>query len=427
MLFTACRKDDPIEVEDFQGVIFSIQPDAGKCGDTVSISGNGFGENLSVLKAFVNGKRANIIFANDTLVRMVVPPRSGTGPVSLAGLSGGASGPVFHFTYTATVSNYAGVPGVTGLVDGSGLQSKFNFPTGMVSDSLGNLLLADRMNHVIRRISPGGSVVTLAGTGVPGHVDGSANASQFNQPYGMTFDPFTNEFYVADRNNHCIRKITSVGTVNTVAGIPGVAGFVDGPGLSCRLNEPVAVAFDRGFSNLYIAEAGNHCVRKLSQFQVVSTFAGSAIAGNADGVGASASFNTPRALLLDSVFNLIVSDSANHNVRRIRLADASVSTWTGTGVAGFENGLAPAFNAPAGMAWLQGKLLIADAQNHAIRLVYPNGTAELLAGNGVPGFQDGAGNIAKFNAPISIVPGLLEGEYYVTDSGNHCIRRVLVE
>jgi hypothetical protein len=427
LLFAACRKDEPIEVEDFNGVISSIQPDAGRRGDTISISGTGFGVDVSILKAFVNGKRATIIFANDTMVRITVPPLAGTGPVSLAGLSGGASGPIFHFTYTATVFEYAGVSGSPGLVDGTGSQTKFNSPLGMVSDSLGNLFVADGMNHVIRRISPGGSVVTLAGTGVPGYFDGAANAAQFNHPNGITIDPITNELYVADRNNHCIRKITSSGIVSTVAGIPGVAGFVDGPGLSCRLNEPLGVAFDGNFSNLYIADAGNHCIRKLSQFQVVSTFAGSSVVGSADGVGTSASFYAPHALVLDSVFNLIVSDSANHNIRRIRLTDANVTTWTGTGVAGFSNGLAPTYNSPSGMAWLKGKLLVADFHNHAIRLVYADGTAETLAGNGIPGFQNGVGNTARFNAPVSIVAGLLEGEYFVADSGNHCVRRFVVE
>ncbi|MFM8950100.1 MAG: gluconolaconase, partial [Bacteroidota bacterium] len=109
------------------------------------------------------------------------------------------------------------------------------------------------------------------------------------------------------------------------------------------------------------------------------------------------------------------------------LIDATVTTLTGTGIAGFANGLSPTYNAPTGMAWLQGKLLVADANNHAIRLVFPDGSAELLAGNGVPGFQDGIGNIAKFNIPFSIVSGLLEGEFFVTDSGNHCIRRLMVE
>jgi hypothetical protein len=427
LLFAACRKGEPIEVEDFNGVINSIQPDAGRRGDTISISGAGFGADLSMLKAYVNGKRATILFANDTLVRITVPPLAGSGPVSLAGLSGGASGPIFYFTYTATVFEYAGVSGSPGLVDGTGSQSKFNNPVGMVSDSLGNLIVADKLNHVIRRISPGGFVVTLAGTGVPGHLDGAANAAQFNQPFGMAFDPFSNVFYVADRNNHCIRKITSNGTVSTVAGIPGIAGYVDGPGLSCRLKEPVAIAFERSFLNLYIAEAGNHCIRKLSPLQVVSTFAGSSVVGNADGVGVSASFNTPYAMAVDSVFNLVVSDSANHNIRRIRLSDASVNTWSGSGTAGFANGLAPTYNAPAGMAWLQGKWLVADFNNHAIRLVYPDGSAETLAGNGVPGFQNGVGNTARFNAPFSIVAGLLEGEYFVTDSGNHCVRRLVVE
>lgn len=427
LLFVACRKDGPIAVDEFKGAILSIQPEFGRRGDTVTIFGTGFGTDLSILKAYVNGKRASILYANDTMVRITVPVRAGTGPVSLAGLSGGASGPIFQFTYTATVSDYAGVPGSPGLVDGSGYQSKFNFPFGMVSDSLGNLLVVDRMNHVVRRISPGGSVVTLAGNGVPGHLDGSANTAQFNQPFGITFDPAANQFYVADRNNHCIRKITSNGTVSTVAGIPGIAGLVDGPGLSCRLNEPVAVVFERSFSNLYIADAGNHCIRKLSQFQVVSTFAGSSVVGNADGVGASASFNTPYAMALDSVFNLVVADSANHNIRSIRLVDANVSTWSGTGIAGFSNGLIPTYNAPSGMAWLQGKLLLADSRNHAIRMVFPDGSAESLAGDGFPGFQNGVGNVARFNAPVSIVAGLLEGEYFVTDSGNHCIRMVMVE
>ncbi len=425
----SCEKESPLPVEPFAGIIDSITPLSGSSGDTLSIKGKRFGTSLNNIRAFVNGKGATIIALDDTLVRVIVPMRAGSGLVSLAGASGGVPGPMFQFIYRTKVEWYAGTVGMPGYADGIGVQSKFNEPSGLVSDPLGNLYVADQGNHRVRRISPGGGVVAIAGDGQQGHADGTGPSARFSFPTGLSYDPFTNELYVADRMNHCIRKVTQQGNVLTVAGIPGVAGFVDAPGLSARFNQPFSVVFDPNFSDLYVGDSQNHSIRKLTLQQVVTTFAGNGSPGNNNGQGPTATFNKPHALLMDSVYRIVISDKANHNLRTLGRIDANSETFSGSGVAGFGNGSSSlaSFNCPMGMCWFEDKVLVADQLNHSIRMVFKTGEVVTLAGDGIPGTQNGTGSLARFNSPASITPGFEEGEFFVSDSGNHGIRRVVIE
>ena len=423
----ACRKVDPLPVADFEGVITAIQPTSGSKGDTVAVTGYGFGTNPSELKAYVNGRPSTIIQSNDTLIWLIVPARAGTGPVSIAGASGGTSGPIFDFEYTATLSRYAGQPGSAGFEDGTFTQALFNRPTGLVCDPLGYLYVTDAHNHRIRQIATNGNTGTFSGDGVAGHQDGFGISARYNHPQSITMDPSTGNFYVADRYNHCIRKVTPTGVVSTVAGIPGLPGYVDAPGLSARFNEPVSVAFEPGYRDLYIGDAVNHCIRKWAQSQVVSTYAGSVTPGNLNGVGASAAFQSPMGLFVDSTFFIFVADSGNHNIRRIVRQDATVTTFSGMGVAGLQVGLPALFNGPVGICKKDGLVFVADAGNHVIRLLMNDGTAQVIAGNGFPGYADGVGPVSRLNTPVSIVAGTMEGEFFIADSENHCIRRMLVE
>ena len=146
-------------------------------------------------------------------------------------------------------------------------------------------------------------------------VDGVGTAARFASPRGIALDNEGN-IYIADQNNHAIRKITPSGRVTTLAG-NGTAGYADGVGKSARFNQPLAIAVDAE-GNVYVSDNYNHRIRKISPAGLVTTVAGSGTAGNLNGVGVSAAFNRPYGLWVDPSGNVIyVADAYNHNIRRI--------------------------------------------------------------------------------------------------------------
>jgi sugar lactone lactonase YvrE len=169
-----------------------------------------------------------------------------------------------------TVSTLAGTAGSTGSADGSGASARFNQPSGIALDIAGNIYVSDTLNQTIRKITPAGLVSTLAGlAGVSGSADGDSTAALFSQPRGLTVD-FTGSIYVADTANSAIRKVTSSGVVTTIAGLPTVAGLLDGTGTGAWLNQPRDVKIDSA-GNLYIADTGNAAIRKITPAEAVST------------------------------------------------------------------------------------------------------------------------------------------------------------
>ena len=171
---------------------------------------------------------------------------------------------------TGTVSTYAGAAGSSGTTNGALLTARFNHPSGVAFDSAGNLYVADTFNHTIRKISPLGVVTTFAGLeGVTGTSDGSGSAALFNKPTGLATDSAGN-VYVADTANSSIRKITPAGIVTTFAGLSTISGLKDGTGSDAWFNQPQALDFD-GAGNLYVADTGNAAIRKISAAGVVTT------------------------------------------------------------------------------------------------------------------------------------------------------------
>ena len=172
------------------------------------------------------------------------------------------------------VSTLAGVAGSTGTTDGTGSAARFNAPMGVAVDSLGNVYVADTRNNTLRMITPAGTVSTLAGSGgLTGSGDGTGGSARFNGPYAVTVDGSGN-VYVADFFNATIRKVTPSGTVSTVAGTAGSTGFADGAGAAARFNQPYGVAVD-GSGNVYVADTYNRAIREISPGGAVSTLNGS--------------------------------------------------------------------------------------------------------------------------------------------------------
>lgn len=215
--------------------------------------------------------------------------------------------------YTGLVTRIAG-NGFAAVIDGNGTAASFNYPLSLVTDTAGNIYIAD--NNCIRKMSPNADVTTLAGSINPGSSDGAGATASFSTPGGLALDAAGN-IYVADRDNHKIRKVTPAGVVTTFAGT-GAPGAGDGPSGAATFNSPKAIAIDVA-GNFYIADAGNHKIRKITPGGIVSTLAGNNAAGNADGIGTEAYFNDPSGLAIDDMGNLYVADSGNYVIRKIKI------------------------------------------------------------------------------------------------------------
>jgi sugar lactone lactonase YvrE len=219
---------------------------------------------------------------------------------------------------------------------------------------------------------------TLAGTGVAGVIDGAAATSRFDDPFGVAIDAAGNVFVADGGDSNRIRRITPDGVVSTFAG--GPEGFIDGAGIAASFNTPSALAIDRR-GNLYVADTGNHAIRKITPGGVVTTLAGNGQPGDVDGIGKAARFNGPVGVAVDRAGNVFVADTYNDRIRRIA-PDGTVTTVAGNGQPGNADGAAhtAGFDTPSGVAVApDGSLYIADTGNDAVRAIAPGGLVSTLA------------------------------------------------
>lgn len=307
-----------------------------------------------------------------------------------------------------------------GSADGPGSVALFAFPAGLAVDRGGNLYVADAENQTIRKIGPDGQVNTLAGlAGNVGSTDGPGSSARFAFPEGVAVDASGN-LYVAEFGNHTIRRITPAGLVSTLAGLAGSAGNTDATGSAARFNQPAGVAVDNN-GNVYVADSGNSTIRKVTSGGQVSTLAGLAKAiGSTDGAGSLARFSNPAAVAVDNVGNVYVADSGNNTIRKISPAGV-VSTLAGLGgSAGSLDGAGSnaRFNYPQGLALDgAGNVYVADSANSIIRMVTPAGLVSTLAGLAKnPGSVDGTGIKARFYFPRGLAVDSV-GNVYVADPG----------
>ncbi|MCO5050791.1 MAG: pre-toxin TG domain-containing protein [Verrucomicrobiae bacterium] len=311
-----------------------------------------------------------------------------------------------------------------GYVDASTNLARFNQPGGVTWDSSGNLYVSDTANHVIRKITPAGVVTTIAGSpGQAGVTNAAGTAARFNHPTGILYTG--GYLYVADTDNHSIRLINLTGNVvTTFAGSNGVAGSVDNnPFSGARFYRPTSLAFNVAGTELYVADTGNHTIRKLSGAGM-TTIGGVGIPGTTDN---PPRFNHPSGLTLDGGNNLFIADTDNHTIRQ-RTAAGVVSTLAGSsGVAGSADStsyLNARFRSPSAVALSADfqTIYVADTGNQTIRKLVASGVTTVAGRVGNSGNVDGIGTNAFFNSLASLtVDG--SGNVFIADTGNNLIRK----
>lgn len=369
------------------------------------------------------------------------------------------------------VTTFAGLPGVSGLIDGKGNDARFLYPVALTIDSQGTLYVADRL--AVRRITPEGVVRTV--------FDGSSgtdDAHRFGSLGGITLDPEGN-IYLTDTLDHVIRKITVDGEPSVIAGQTGFPGSADGGtgGMPASFNGPTGItwvapgvlyvadtnnnvirfvapdgAFTQSYSggtgptpvfyqprdvirdasgNVYVADSGSNriLVANLPAGETMRTYAGSPDGrfGSADGSALEARLFSPTGIARDIAGNLYVADAGNAVVRKVDQTTADVTTIAGTASAGIADGPATMarFARPTGVAVdTEGNVFVADSYSSTVRKISPSGVTSTLAGSGGEyGEVDGSGSDARFMLPKAVcVDG--SGNVYVADTNNNAIRKI---
>jgi sugar lactone lactonase YvrE len=266
------------------------------------------------------------------------------------------------------------------------------------------------------------TVTTFAGSGSVGSTNATGTAASFNSPYSIAIDGSGN-LYIADASNNKIRKITPAGVVTTLAGA-GTAGSTDATGTAASFNFPTGVAVD-GSGNIYVADQANNKIRKITSGGVVTTFAGSGTMASTDGTGTGASFYYPSDIAIDGSGNLFVLESANNTIRKITPGGV-VTTFAGSSTAGSTDatGTAARFNNPECIAIDgSGNLYVTDYGNNKIRKITSAGVVTTLAGSGTSATVDGTGTGASFNAAYGVEVDA-SGNVYIGEYYGETIRKI---
>ena len=325
---------------------------------------------------------------------------------------------------------------------GPAVQARLDNPRGVAADGAGNVYIADAGNHRIRKVDATGTITTLAGTkrrGFGGDGDPAVQA-RLDYPYSVAADGAGN-VYIADSGNHRIRKVDATGTITTLAGTKrrGFGGD-GGPAVQARLDNPLGVAAD-GAGNVYIADSDNHRIRKVDATGTITTFAGSGATGfhrgrfgGDGGPAVRAQLASPWGVAADGAGNVYIADTGNRFIRKVD-ATGTITTFAGRGEIRFSGDGSPAVQAqlgyPRGVAADgAGNVYIADSDNHRIRKVDATGTITTFAGSGATGFVgggfsgDGGPAVqAQLDSPSSVAADGA-GNVYIADASNSRIRKV---
>jgi sugar lactone lactonase YvrE len=314
---------------------------------------------------------------------------------------------------------------------GQAAQAPLNRVAGLIVDPSGNLYLAEELNNRVRKIDTNGVITTLAGTGTASFAgdSGPAAQAQLNGPTGLCIAP-AGEIYVNDQGNKRVRKISTSGTITTVAGNGSAVHSGDGGAATAAgMVIPIRCAVGAG-GNLLIVDQGAHRLRKVTTGGTISTYASAGSQGFSGdgGAGTSAAMNSPTAIAFDGSGNVYVTDQSNQRIRRIDTS-GTIQTVAGNGSISFSgdggSATAASLNYPGGIALdSSGALYIVDTVNQRIRKVN-GGNISTIAATGGTGFSgDGGGALqAQFNNPFPIALDAA-GNIYIGDTGNNRVRQI---
>jgi len=330
-----------------------------------------------------------------------------------------------------TITTVAGT-GSTGFSgdNGPGTRAQLASPLAVAVDRDGAIYVADTLNRRIRKVAADGKITTVAGSGpyFPGD-NGPATRAQV-RPVGIDVTQ-NDEFYLADYDQNRVRKVTRSGQISTVTG-NGKGGFSGekGPANRAQVDQPEGVAVDRA-GNLFIADTGNYCIRRVDKAGLISTVVGTGTDGflGDGGPATRAQISGPRQIVIDGAGNLFFADNGNSRIRKVDTS-GRITTIVGAGGEGFSGDGGPAsrakLNLPSGVAVdTDGNVYIADTSNNRIRRVDRAGTIRTIAGTGVKGFagDNGPATAARLSNPEGVTVDNV-GNVYIADSSNNRVRRV---
>lgn len=322
-----------------------------------------------------------------------------------------------------------GTPGAGGD-GGTATSAQLNQPSGIAVDGIGRVFVADTGNHRVRMIDESGRITTIAGTGEPGFSgDGAAILVPLAAPHGVAVDGL-GRLYIADTENHRIRRIDIDGGLVTVAGTGSAGAAGDGgPAIDAELASPLGVAVDIQ-GRVLVADTLNSRVRRIELDETIVTVAGSTFGFGGDGGQATAAMlASPTAVAVDPQGQIVIADLLNQRIRRIAL-DGSIATVAGTGAQGYSGDGGPATSAmlalPLGVATdAQGAILVADRSNQRVRRIDAAGTISTIAGTGTFGFGgDGReATSAVLLNPFSVAVDAMD-RVYIADTRHSSVRRI---
>ena len=330
------------------------------------------------------------------------------------------------------LSTIAGVAGQRGSFEGgsSAAKARLYYPRAVAADPAGNVYVADSFNQRVRKIDPTGTIRTIAGTGERGYAGdgGPAIDAQLASPNGLLVDAEGN-VYISDSGNYRIRKVDSSGMIETIAGTGEPGNFGNGgPAVEARLRFPRNLAMDSS-GNLFIADTGNHTVRRISGSGMIEPFAGSGepIDKRDGGPASLAQFHYPSDIAADAAGNVYVLDA--NQIRRID-PNGTITTIAGTGENGYSGDGGPAIAAklrnPSELALdAAGNLYLAERFGNRVRKIDVAGTITTIAGTGERGFSGdgGAATESQLGSPRAIAADSV-GNVYIADSYNHRVRKI---
>jgi hypothetical protein len=397
-------------------VITKFLPAISGIGYPVVIKGTSFSADIASDAVTINGVNASVTSASDTQLIVTVPLTASSGKITVTVKGQAVVSSSDIRIIKLTVTTIAG-SGTYGYADGTGSAASFNGPWGIVGDNNGNYYVSDWYNYAVRKVTSGGLVTTFVGS----------SAFPGNAPAGIVMDSHGNLF-VSDLSWNAIKKITPTGVVSYFAGDTyGNSGNTNGTGTNARFHSPVGLAIDAS-DNIYVGDNFNYAIRKITPSGVVSTLAGSGAVGSADGTGTSASFSSPWGLYAGTDGNIYVVDATNNNVRKITPAGV-VTTIAGNGAQKAVDGpaLSASLDQPIGIVMDHvGNFYITEGSSHTIRMITSDGYVVTIGGNGNHATTDGVGGFASFDNPIGITIDA-NGTIYEVDNGTGTIRKIVVQ